>query len=54
MLKYIKEHMSTIEGIEIFPEISLIIFVLFFIGLLWWVITSDKKEMDDMSKYPLK
>lgn len=54
MLKYIKEHMSTIEGIEIFPLISLIIFVLFFTGLIWWVFRADKKKMKDMSNYPLK
>ncbi len=53
MLKFIKHHMETITGIEIYPLISLIIFVVFFIGLFIWVIRADKKEMDELSQLPL-
>jgi cytochrome c oxidase cbb3-type subunit IV len=53
MLKYIKQHMLTIDGIEIFPLISLIIFTLFFAGLLWWVFSAKKSTMAEMSSYPL-
>ena len=45
--------MSTIDGIEVFPLISLIIFVLFFGALIWWVLTADKNTMQEMSNYPL-
>ncbi len=54
MLKFIKHTMTTIDGIEIYPVISLIIFVAFFIGLLFWVIKANKEEIDEISKYPLK
>ncbi len=53
MLKFIKHHMESIVGIEIFPLISLIIFVVFFIGLFIWIIKSDKQEMDEISRLPL-
>lgn len=53
MLKYIKHHMETIAGIEIFPLISLVIFVLFFIGLFIWVIRADKKQIETISRLPL-
>lgn len=53
MLKFIKEHMSTIDGIEIYPLISLVIFVLFFCGLIWWVVSADKTHIKQMSNYPL-
>lgn len=53
MLKFIKHHMETITGIEVYPLISLIIFVVFFVGLFIWVIKADKKEMDEMSQIPL-
>lgn len=53
MLKYIKHHMETIAGIEIFPLISLVIFVLFFIGLFIWVIKTDKKQIETISRLPL-
>lgn len=45
--------MSTIDGIEIFPVISLTVFVLFFTALLIWVFRSDKKFIAEMSQYPL-
>ena len=53
MLKFIKHHMETIGGIEIFPLISLVIFVLFFIGLFIWVIKTDKKQIETISRLPL-
>jgi len=53
MLKFIKHHMSTIEGIDIYPIISLTVFVLFFAGLLIWVFRADKQSMDTVRRYPL-
>ncbi|MBV6641781.1 MAG: CcoQ/FixQ family Cbb3-type cytochrome c oxidase assembly chaperone [Cyclobacteriaceae bacterium] len=53
MLKFIKHHMETITGIEVYPLISLIIFVVFFIGLFIWIIKSDKAQMDEISRLPL-
>lgn len=53
MLKFIKNHMATIDGIEIYPIISLTIFFTFFIGLFWWVFTTKKEYIDQISKYPL-
>lgn len=53
MLKFIKHHMTSIDNIEIYPMISLMIFVLFFIGLLIYVFKSDDKEIKEISNYPL-
>lgn len=53
MLKYIKGHMESIVGIEIFPVISFIIFFLFFLGLIWWVVKLDKKNVSELSALPL-
>lgn len=52
MLKFIKEHMATIDGIEIFPIISLLIFFLFFIGLFWWVFGYKKESINEMNNIP--
>lgn len=54
MLKFIKHNMETIGGIEIFPIIALVIFFLFFIGLLVWVITTKKQYVDYMEQLPLE
>ncbi|UTW61161.1 CcoQ/FixQ family Cbb3-type cytochrome c oxidase assembly chaperone [bacterium SCSIO 12741] len=53
MLKFIKHHMTGIEGIEIFPLISMSIFVLFFTGLLVWVMVANKEKIKEISDYPL-
>jgi cytochrome c oxidase cbb3-type subunit IV len=53
MLKYIKHNLETIAGIEIYPLISFIIFFTFFVVLLVWVVTSDKKKIDEIARLPL-
>jgi len=53
MLKFIKHHMTEIDGIEIYPIISLLIFFLFFAALGWWVVTSKKEYIDQVSQMPL-
>ena len=53
MLKYIKGHASSIEGIDIYPMISLLIFFLFFVAVLYYVKTMDKKSVAEISALPL-
>ena len=53
MLKYVKNHMETITGIEIYPLISLLIFFTFFVVLFWWVITAKKEYIMRVSNIPL-
>jgi cbb3-type cytochrome oxidase subunit 3 len=45
--------MSEIAGIEIFPIISLLIFVLFFIAVLWRMFKMTKAETETYSQIPL-
>lgn len=53
MLKYIKGHAASIEGIDIYPMISLLIFFLFFVAVLYYVKTMDKKSVTEISALPL-
>lgn len=53
MLKYIKDNMTTIDGISIYPMISFGIFFIFFAVMLVWVIKSDKEKINEMAQYPL-
>lgn len=48
-----KDILRSIDNIEIWPVISFIIFFLFFLMLLWYVFTTDKKFIDTMSRKPL-
>ena len=53
MLKFIKQHMSSISGIEIYPLISFVLFFTFFLGVAIWVIKGNKQHFTDMSRVPL-
>jgi cytochrome c oxidase cbb3-type subunit 4 len=53
MFKFIKQYVETIGGIDIYPVISLLIFVLFFIGVLWYVRKMDKHKVDEIKNLPL-
>ena len=48
-----KNILSSMENIEIYPIISLLIFVIFFIGIFWWVLKVDRKYIDHMKEMPL-
>ena len=48
-----KNVLQSIDHIAIWPVISFIIFFLFFIGLLWWAFTANKKFITKMSEMPL-
>ncbi|MGV6862400.1 MAG: cbb3-type cytochrome c oxidase subunit 3 [Putridiphycobacter sp.] len=54
MLKFIKGHLTSIDGIEIFPIISLIIFFSFFVGLLIYVARTSNKEINEIKNIPLE
>jgi len=53
MLRFIKHNMTTIEGIDIYPVISLLIFTLFFAIVLMRVIKMSKKEVEELSNIPM-
>lgn len=54
MLKFIKGHMASIGGIEIYPLISFIIFFVFFVLLLVYVFKADKQFLAKMEELPLE
>lgn len=49
-----KNVLQSIDNIAIWPVISFVIFFLFFICLLWWVFTTDKKFIQTMKSMPLE
>ncbi len=48
-----KNVLQNITNIEIWPLISFVIFFVFFLCLLWWVFTADKKFIAKMAAMPL-
>jgi len=53
MFKFIKQYAESIDGINIYPVISLLIFFLFFVALLYYVKKMDKGKANEISRIPL-
>lgn len=53
MLRFIKHNLTGIDGVEIYPLISLLIFVLFFAFVITYVIRMKKQEIDTLGSLPL-
>lgn len=49
-----KEVLRNIDNIAIWPVISFVIFFVFFICLLWYVFSADKKFITHMSNMPIE
>mgnify|MGYP001158166835 CR=1 FL=1 len=54
MLKFVKGNLENIDGVALYPIISLLIFFLFFVGLFWWVFTAKKAHIKEVSRIPLE
>jgi len=54
MLKFVKGNLENIDGVEIYPIISLLIFFAFFVLLFVWVITSKKAYIEEVSNIPFE
>jgi hypothetical protein len=54
MFKSIKQYAETMDRVDIYPIISLLIFFVFFIVMLYFVKKMDKSNVNDISKLPLE
>ena len=54
MYKFIQDVTENIVGAEIYPMISLLIFFLFFVVLLWFVLKMSKERVETLSNIPLE
>lgn len=53
MLRFVKHHMETIAGVEIYPLVSFLIFFTFFIGLLAYVLLMKRRHIEELENLPL-
>lgn len=54
MLRFIKHNMTSIDNIEIYPILSLLIFVIFFAAVLTYVIKMKKTRVTELSATPFE
>lgn len=48
-----KQYLANVQGVDGYLIFSMIVFMSFFIGLLFWVLKADKKYIDKMKNLPL-
>lgn len=54
MLKFVKGNLEQIDGVAVYPIISLLIFFIFFVALFWWVFSAKKEHIKQVSNIPLE
>ena len=54
MLRFISHNMTDIDGISIFPILSLLIFTTFFAFVITYVIRMKKTRVEEISNIPLE
>ena len=54
MFEQVKHNLETIDGVAIFPILSLLIFFFFFVGLGIWVFSYKKEKIDELNQMPLQ
>jgi cytochrome c oxidase cbb3-type subunit IV len=53
MFKFIKKYAESMQDVDIYPIISLLIFFLFFVVLLTVVKKMDKEKVKEIARIPL-
>lgn len=53
MLKFIKHNLEGIDGVEIYPIFSLVLFFIVFVTMFILVLKLPKQRIDEVSKLPL-
>jgi cytochrome c oxidase cbb3-type subunit IV len=54
MLRFIKHHLSTEQGVDFYGMLSLLIFVIFFLIVIIRVWRMRKSTVDELSNIPLE
>ncbi len=54
MVSFIKKYKEKMQNANVYPIISLLVFVTFFVGGLWYVKVMDQKEVDTIKNLPLE
>lgn len=54
MFSFIKKYAASINGIEVYPKVGLIIFGLVFIVMVWFAIRASKEYMDELAHLPIE
>lgn len=49
-----KQFLANVQGVDGYLIFSMIVFMLFFLGLVWWVLKADQGYLSKMKNLPLE
>ncbi len=53
MFSFIKKYAATLSGIDVYPKIGIVLFLLVFAGMLWFALKADKNYIHELEQIPL-
>lgn len=54
MLRFISGNLTTIDGVNIYPIFSLLVFVLFFAVMIFRVVRMKKSDIEELGNIPFE
>lgn len=54
MLRFVSQNMSSIQGIEWYPIFSLLLFVVFFAGVVYFTFSMGKNKIEKVGHLPFE
>ena len=52
MFSFIKKYAETIQGIDVYPKVAIFLFLLVFIGMIWFALKADKGYIKELENLP--
>lgn len=49
----IKEVLESIDGVAIYPVVALVLFLMAFLGVVWWTWRLNSQDIERMRRLPL-
>ncbi|MFN8299062.1 MAG: CcoQ/FixQ family Cbb3-type cytochrome c oxidase assembly chaperone [Chitinophagales bacterium] len=53
MFSFIKKYAASLNGVEVYPKIGIVLFLLVFAGMLWFALKADKNYIHELEQIPL-
>jgi cytochrome c oxidase cbb3-type subunit 4 len=53
MFSFIKKYAETINGVDAYPKIGLFLFVVVFVGMVWFALKADKSYIAELEQLPI-
>ena len=54
MLRFIKHNLTGIDGVALYPILSLLIFIMFFIIVIVYVVRMERTRIEELSAAPIE